>query len=73
MVLIIKATKIERPGENTWVNMAEYPGEKIVIEGIRMEPGTEDLRTQRIMLSKEAVAMIVPSLIKWLELKGIHV
>jgi hypothetical protein len=68
--MINKVLFVKREEESTWVSIQEYPGEKIVLEGIRINPATkEDLLTQRILFSKEAIKMIAPLLNEWLKEK----
>lgn len=66
---VSRAIFVNRPGESTWVSVQEYPGDKIVIEGIRMNTESESLQTQRILLSKECIEKITPMLVDWLESK----
>lgn len=68
---ILKLTQTSLKDEPTWVALTEYPNNMIVIEGVRADPKSNgrDMLSQRIMLSKEALELIVPSLVKWLESK----
>lgn len=67
---VSKAVFVDRQElESTWVSVQEYPGDKIIIEGIRTVIGSESLLTKRIMLSKEAIAAITPMSVDWLKSK----